>query len=84
MAALATEQAVVSDLRRGRAEYWITWAFTRLVARGAMTRNDGPLSVLRALTLEEARALAGRSDWNPQLVRRSFPLRYRMRDRRSG
>jgi SAM-dependent methyltransferase len=77
--ALATEQALVSDLRRGRLEYWLTRAFTRLLTHAPMTRHDGPLSVLRGLTLAEARELAGRADWNPRLVRRSFPLRYLMR-----
>lgn len=79
MGDLAAEQAVVGDLRRGRVAYWLTWAFTRLLTHGRMTRNDGPLSVLRSLTLREARALAGRAGWNPDLVRRSFPLRYLMR-----
>ncbi len=79
MGDLAAEQAVVGDLRRGRVAYWLTWAFTRLLTRGRMTRNDGPLSVLRALTLPEARELAGRAGWDPGLVRRSFPLRYLMR-----
>ena len=53
---VARRGVIVNDLRRGRLAY----AGARLLAHGpwhAMARHDGPLSVLRAYTLEEARAL---------------------------
>ncbi len=53
---VARRGVIVNDLRRGRLAY----AGARLLAAGpwhAMARHDGPLSVLRAYTLEEARAL---------------------------
>ncbi len=53
---IARRGVIVNDLRRGRLAY----AGARLLARGpwhTMARHDGPLSVLRAYTLEEARAL---------------------------
>lgn len=73
---LAADGVVVSDLRRGRGEYVLTFLFTRLFARARMTRNDGPLSVLRALTPQEARELARGAGWTDPVVRKCFPLRW--------
>ena len=56
LARVARRGAIVNDLRRGRLPYW----GARLLALGpwhAMARHDGPLSVLRAYTLAEARDL---------------------------
>ncbi|HEU5099838.1 MAG TPA: methyltransferase domain-containing protein [Roseiflexaceae bacterium] len=53
---VARRGVVINDLRRGRLAY----LGAQLLARGpwhAMARHDGPLSVLRAYTLDEARAL---------------------------
>ena len=53
---IARRGVIVNDLRRGRLAYW----GAQVLARGpwhAMARHDGPLSVLRAYTLDEARAL---------------------------
>jgi SAM-dependent methyltransferase len=57
---VAQRGVIVNDLRRGRLAY----AGARLLAHGpwhAMARHDGPLSVLRAYTLEEARALVAQA-----------------------
>ncbi len=57
---IARRGVIVNDLRRGRLAY----AGAQLLARGpwhAMARHDGPLSVLRAYTLEEARALVAQA-----------------------
>jgi SAM-dependent methyltransferase len=57
---IARRGVIVNDLRRG----WLAYAGARLLARGpwhAMARHDGPLSVLRAYTLEEARALVAQA-----------------------
>jgi SAM-dependent methyltransferase len=78
---LSREGVVISDLRRGRMEYVVTLLFTRLFTRGRMTRADGPLSVLRALTLDEARSLTRAAGWNQCVVRKSFPLRLVLMDR---
>ncbi len=53
---VARRGVIVNDLCRGRLAYW----GARLLALGpwhAMARHDGPLSVLRAYTIAEARAL---------------------------
>lgn len=60
LARVSRHGVVVNDLRRARPAYW----GARLLALGpwhAMARHDGPLSVLRAYTLAEARALAVRA-----------------------
>lgn len=52
----ARRGVIIGDLRRGRMAYW----GARLLALGpwhAMARHDGPLSVLRAYTVDEAREL---------------------------
>lgn len=48
---------VVSDLLRSRLAYAMVWLATRLLTRNRMARHDGPLSVRRAYTPDEARAL---------------------------
>ena len=57
---IARRGVIVNDLRRGRLAY----AGAQLLARGpwhTMARHDGPLSVLRAYTLEEAHALVAQA-----------------------
>jgi ubiquinone/menaquinone biosynthesis C-methylase UbiE len=54
---VARRGVVVNDLVRGRL-YWVgAWLLTRLATRNPLTRHDGPLSVRRAYTRTEARAL---------------------------
>jgi SAM-dependent methyltransferase len=57
---IARRGVIINDLRRGRLAY----AGAQLLARGPwhlMARHDGPLSVLRAYTLEEARTLVAQA-----------------------
>ncbi len=49
---------LINDLQRGYIPYIITWLFTRLISQNHLTRNDGPLSVLRAYRMKEWRAMA--------------------------
>jgi 2-polyprenyl-3-methyl-5-hydroxy-6-metoxy-1,4-benzoquinol methylase len=49
---------IISDLVRSRLAYWMVLVVTRLLTRNRLTRYDGPLSVLRAFTLEELEGLA--------------------------
>lgn len=57
MDAAARVGFVVSDLVRSRAAYALVWLATRALTRNRMSRHDGPLSVLRAYTPDEVRAL---------------------------
>lgn len=48
----------VVDLRRNLSAYTGVWLLTHTIAPTRLTRHDGPLSVLRAYTADELRALA--------------------------
>jgi ubiquinone/menaquinone biosynthesis C-methylase UbiE len=62
MRRVARSWAVVSDLYRAPAAYAAVWFATRFTAN-PMTRKDGPLSVQRAFTPGELRALAAQAGW---------------------
>ena len=48
---------VVNDLARSRTAYVLVWLATRVFTRSRMSRHDGHLSVRRAYTPDELRAL---------------------------
>ena len=52
---------VVNDLVRWWPGVWGTWLMSRLFSRNPLTRHDGPLSVRRAYTRPELRALVVRA-----------------------
>jgi len=58
MAAVARYGVVVNDLVRSRLHYYAARLVLSVVARHHVTRYDGPLSVLRAYSLEEVREMA--------------------------
>jgi len=49
---------VVNDLVRSRLHYYAARLVLSVVARNHVTRYDGPLSVLRAYSVEEVREIA--------------------------
>jgi len=53
---------VLLDLERTRRAWAGVWLATRLVRGNRLTCHDGPLSVLRAYTLEEMRGIVRRAD----------------------
>jgi 2-polyprenyl-3-methyl-5-hydroxy-6-metoxy-1,4-benzoquinol methylase len=61
MDAAARLGLVVNDLARSRIAYAVVWLATRALTRNRMSRHDGPLSVLRAYTPAEVRALCGQA-----------------------
>ena len=65
---------VVNDLARSRWGWALVWLVTRLLACGRMSRHDGPLSILRAYTAEEARALCAYAGMGAVEVTRYDPL----------
>ena len=65
---------IVNDLVRSRYGWALVWLVTRLLACGRMSRHDGPLSVRRAYTAEEARALCARAGIHGAEVTRYGPL----------
>lgn len=58
MAAIARYGVVVNDLVRSRLHYYAARLVLSVVARNHVTRYDGPLSVLRAYSVEEVREIA--------------------------
>lgn len=52
---------IVCDLERSRRGFAGVWLATHTMCRSRLTRHDGPLSVLRAYTLDELRALSVRA-----------------------
>ncbi len=48
---------IVNDIRRGAVGYIAAWTASRLATRNRLTRHDMPLSVRRAYTPDELRAL---------------------------
>src|SRR5205085_2826017 len=58
MRAIARHGVVVNDLLRTPLSLALVWLATRLVARHWISRHDGPLSVRRAYSPRELRALA--------------------------
>ncbi len=48
---------IVNDLVRSWHAYVLTWVAMRLFSRGRLVRHDGPLSIRRAYTLLELRAM---------------------------
>jgi ubiquinone/menaquinone biosynthesis C-methylase UbiE len=61
---------LVCDLRRSALGFLATWLWSRVFTRNRLSRNDGPLSVRRAYTPEEALALAKNAGWRVPIVRR--------------
>ncbi len=58
---LARNGFILNDLRRGRLGYVAAWIASRLTTRNRLTRNDAPLSVMRAYTPEELSGLLHRA-----------------------
>lgn len=58
---LARVGFILNDLRRSRPGYVAAWAAARLTTRNRLTRNDAPLSVLRAYTPAELDGLLCRA-----------------------
>jgi SAM-dependent methyltransferase len=76
MRAAAGSLALVNDLVRSRAGWWLAWAGSRLLTRSPVVRFDGPVSVAAAFTGSEALALARRAGWEGATVRRRWPFRF--------
>jgi SAM-dependent methyltransferase len=62
MSEAARRAIVVNDLARSRVAWGLVWLATRLFARNAMSRHDGPLSVRRAYVARELRRLCERAN----------------------
>ncbi|MGH7333204.1 MAG: methyltransferase domain-containing protein [Candidatus Rokuibacteriota bacterium] len=73
MRAAAAVGVVVNDLLRTRLSWLLVVVATRIFARHAISRHDGPLSVRRAYAPDELRLLCAKAGWGHVSIRR-FPL----------
>lgn len=76
-ARLARRAVIVSDLVRHPLAYHGIRLLTRSLTRNIMTRTDAPLSVRRALTMEEWRSVFRAADVGQFSVRGVLPFRMR-------
>jgi ubiquinone/menaquinone biosynthesis C-methylase UbiE len=76
MAAVARHGVVVNDLVRGRLHYYAARLVLPVVARNHVTRHDGPLSVLRAYSVEEVREMARLAGLAPAHVYTALGYRF--------
>lgn len=74
---------LVSDLSRSSQAYWGVWLATRFTGN-KMTRYDGPMSVRRAYTEAELRAMAEEAGWKSARFYREPWFRMSLVGRKAG
>jgi ubiquinone/menaquinone biosynthesis C-methylase UbiE len=74
-ARVARRAIIVNDLVRNLIPYYFTRLTGPILATSFLTRNDGPVSVLRGFTAEELKGLSKRAGLQKFDVKRSFPYR---------
>lgn len=74
-ARVARRAVIVNDLVRNLVPYYFTRLTGPILATSFLTRNDGPVSVLRGFTAKELKSLAERAGLRRFDVKRSFPYR---------
>jgi len=74
---------LICDLRRSRAAFAAVWTLSRVFTHNRLTRHDGPLSVQRAYTPDEARTIAVDAGWRAPVVRNEPFFRMTLTDRRT-
>ena len=72
MRRVARRGVIVNDLARGRLAWAGAWLLAHLATRNRYSRNDGPLSVRRAYSLAEARAVLAVGGLRPVIEARGF------------
>lgn len=74
----ATEGFVINDIQRSLPAYYSAWVLTRLLNGSALSKNDGPLSVLRAFKKHELENLLLKAGHHNFSVQRKWPFRFRV------
>jgi ubiquinone/menaquinone biosynthesis C-methylase UbiE len=74
-ARVATRAVIVNDLVRNLIPYYFIRIAGSMLATSFLTRNDGPVSVLRGFTADEMNLLAKRAGLTSFRVERLFPYR---------
>lgn len=76
MNAAAERLAIVNDLRRCRAGYWLAYLGARVLSRSDVVHVDGPRSVEGAFTLDEAQNLCRQAGLGHVEAQCRWPFRY--------
>jgi hypothetical protein len=63
---------IVNDVARGRRFWAVAWLLAHVATRNRYTRHDAPLSVRRAWTQAEGRALLAVAGLRPHVEARTF------------
>jgi 2-polyprenyl-3-methyl-5-hydroxy-6-metoxy-1,4-benzoquinol methylase len=77
-ARVASRAVIINDLVRNLVPYYFAKLTGPILATSFLTRNDGPVSVLRGFTADELKELAGRASLTSYSVNRVFPYRLLM------
>jgi ubiquinone/menaquinone biosynthesis C-methylase UbiE len=72
---VARRAVIVNDLVRNLIPYYFARLTGPVLATSFLTRNDGPVSVLRGFTADEMKSLAERAGLRQVEVKRVFPYR---------
>ena len=72
---IARRAVIINDLVRNLVPYYFTRIAGPLLAASFLTRNDGPVSVLRGFTPDEMNVLAQRAGLRIREIKRMFPYR---------
>jgi ubiquinone/menaquinone biosynthesis C-methylase UbiE len=75
---IARRAVIVNDLIRNLVPYYFTRIAGPILAASFLTRNDGPVSVLRGFTVREMNDLARRAGLRVREAKRMFPYRLLM------
>jgi len=67
---------IINDLQRQWLAYYSAWFFTRLLNGTSLSKNDGPVSVLRGFKTEELVSLLKRADISDYSLRKEFLFRF--------
>lgn len=67
---------VINDLQRSPFAYYGAWVMTRLLNGSALSKHDGPVSVLRAFTRNELQKLLQASGINDFIIQWRWAFRY--------
>lgn len=67
---------VINDLQRKWLAYYSAWFFTRLLNGTELSKNDGPVSVLRGFSPGELEQLLGKSGLTQYTIRKKWLFRY--------
>ncbi len=67
---------VINDLRRSGLAYYCTWLFTRLFNGTMLSKNDGPISVLRAFTKSELEHLLKEAGCTNVIIKKRWLFRF--------